>query len=117
MVKITLCVLAEDIRTTNYSEAYDCAMTRALRRANIDAYECAGRIYCTRLSETMLSETIPTPEEMKEKVLRMYAHLDTSEEWLSKKKPLKWTQVVVDKGTLEPADFTQELEVPSEWMN
>jgi len=105
MKTITLNILAEDIRTTDYTNSSNCAITRALRRAGIWAEEGGGSIYHN--DRSLEKRYIDTPEDLHEKVKRMYAHVEKE-----MGKQSYWGKGCEQLGPLEPADFDYELEVP-----
>jgi hypothetical protein len=96
---IKLLILAQDIRESDYCSPDDCAMTRALRRAGLKAWECGGTI-----SRRELMGFIDTPNELRAKVKGMYVSVGQLDSELEHVSPI------------EPADFEFELEVPDNWM-
>lgn len=108
MKTITLQILAEDIKTSVYTDSSSCAITKALKRSRLVAHESGGMIY---IDDSFRG--INTPTELSYKVLAMYAHLD--KHWDKQAKSCKWTEEVLERGTLEPKDFTFDIEVPDNW--
>jgi len=96
MKTITLNILAEDIRTTNYYNSFGCAITLSLRRANLNAKEIGGEI-----QETLSYESIKTPIDLDEKVRAMYKSV--------------CAEIGQDLEAIEPQDFTYSLEIPDDW--
>ena len=93
---IEIQILAEDIRTSNYVNPEDCAMTRALRRAGIKACEVGGSIQPDN-GVNCFGRRITTPDGLKEPVKQMYAFIEPG-----------WGKI----EKVEPEDFTFSLEVP-----
>lgn len=93
--------------TTSFITSDDCAITRALERATINAREAGGRIV-TNSDNTILCVT---PSSLADKVMGMYAHPST-------KYGNTWDLQPGDKFTvggrkvLEPQDFEYELTIP-----
>lgn len=97
-MKITIKILAEDIRTSDYTLPKDCAIYRALSR-EIDTEEI---IVGTRaihyfspsksIDEKVAFEKVAFPIDLNDKVRDMY---------------LK---------ELEPQDFEYELDIPDHWI-
>lgn len=106
MKEVVLTILAKDFAETDYSDAFNCAMTRALQRAGIDAREIGGTLRHNLLPFT----DIPTPLALKEPVREMYAYADKLPD---KRKALKlqWAS-----PGIEPADFSFKLSVPDAWV-
>lgn len=102
MKTIQITILAEDIRTSSYTNPDDCAMTRAIKRAGLDAFEGGGYI-------ELGLDYIKTPKNLAERVKGMYKSLE----------PEKWIGRPTDSliPIIEPADFTFDLEVPDHWIN
>jgi hypothetical protein len=72
MLPETIKILAEDIRATSYSDPYDCAITRAIRRAGINGYD-AVMIVATNVTNKVICGL---NEEDYDLVLAMYAYGD-----------------------------------------
>ncbi len=99
MKTITINILAEDIRTTKFHKGQDCAITRALKHAGIDARHTGFSI-----QHNTEFGSFSNPGDLAERVIGMYKFLNPSEiygfnEWKA-----------------EPADFSFELEVPDNWV-
>lgn len=101
MKTIQITILAEDIRTSSYTNADDCAITRALKRAGLDAFE-GGSYIKSGL------DYIKTPDDLAERVKGMYKSLEP-EKWIGP------TDSLIP--IIEPADFTFDLEIPDYWIN
>ena len=103
MKTITLKILAEDIRSSNYTSPTDCCIARALRREGIDgAHNSTAIRYNGNMFKTL-------PDEINNKVLRMYAHIDSN--WDKLAQPNEWGEECALLGTLEPQDFEFEVEL------
>lgn len=99
MKTITLNILAEDIKTTDFTNARECAISRSLRRSGLEQIECGGSIGLNIID----AEKIRTPEELMTKVKRMYKAANAP------------FFNFVQLEPLEPQDFTYSLEVPDNW--
>lgn len=97
MKTVTLNILAEDIKTTNYSNSSECAITRALNRAGIEAHECGFGI---KTKEG--KELAKTPAPLLAKVMAMYGCKSYYPTQNSQKESLE---------PIEPQDFSFELEL------
>lgn len=94
MKTIELNILAEDIRNTDFYKSKECALTKALKRANIDAVH-TGFTFVTKNDEH-----IESPQPLVDKILEMYRFMGKLQ----------------TKGVCtEPQDFTFSLEVPDNW--
>ena len=102
MKTITLNILAEDIKTTDYTNSDKCAITRALRRAGLGAHEGGGG----EIWHDSYGSYIKTPVQLCNKVRSMYKSLD----------PEKWIGPTDSNlPCIEPQDFTYSLEIPNNW--
>ncbi len=101
-------ILREDIMQTRYTDPFDCAITRALRRAvgNDSIMHCGLDI--EKAFTFRPHEFIPSPEALNERVHSMYAfksqHLNDGDLWDGYEE------------RIEPSDFTFDLEVPEHWV-
>jgi hypothetical protein len=101
-MKVTIKILAEDIKNSNFHIAHDCAITIALRRANINGREIGGSI--RDVSNNYITHT---PHELLRKVLGMY-YFDHE------------LEVDVNDNLrpyiVPPEDFEFELDIPDEYV-
>jgi len=105
MKTVKLHILAEDIKSTDFIDSTNCAITRALGRAGVDARHTG----CT-ISDNETNKVLTTNlNGLEYKVIRMYAHLD--KDWNKVECPNKWTRKCAELGTLEPSDFEFEIEI------
>src|SRR5687768_4607628 len=98
MRTVTLNILAEDIRTTDYFNQQDCAITRAFKRAGVDARD-AGTIIYPLIGEEEIGEI---DWENKSKILNMYR----SPQSINYQNMSGWREYSV-----EPQDFSFEVEL------
>ncbi len=96
MKTITLKVLAEDIKTSRYTNSRDCAIARALKREGIEGSHSSIAIGIngkyTRLSD-----------DVNLKIRQMYFHLDRF---------ANYGDDVTRLGSLEPEDFEFAVTIP-----
>lgn len=96
-------ILAEDIRTSDYTKTSDCAMTRAFKRANLDMRECGGQILKGSESFSSFEFIMNTPSELNNKVIAMYKYVA----------PYKNYENTIDP--MEPQDFEFDLNLPDNY--
>lgn len=112
MKTITLQILAEDIRNSEYTNSRDCAITRGLYRAGLDAHEGGGQIVNNSAEEHYWIDTpIDTPNDLTQKVMGMYAFVDKSKYLSAEEKAVMWCNA----PEIEPQDFEYQLEIPDHW--
>lgn len=99
MKTVTLHILAEDIKTTNYLSQENCAITRALQRAGINAKDCGVRI---KSLDTGLD--IGSNKAASSKVVAMYRHPSCAF-------PLNNWGIKDPDYIREPADFSFDVEL------
>lgn len=68
----TITILAEDIRTSVYGNANDCAITRALQRAGLHGYVDHGLGIQNDKGATIVPHTLPVYQDMRHQVVGMY---------------------------------------------
>lgn len=68
----TITILAEDIKTSNYFDSYDCAVTRALKRAGLDEHRDHGMGIQNGNGTDIIPFTLPEYKQMRSMVLGMY---------------------------------------------
>lgn len=68
----TITILAEDIKTSDYMNTTDCAITRALERAGLHGCKDNGRGIESNQGYNIVPHTLPAYKEMLSKVLGMY---------------------------------------------
>jgi hypothetical protein len=95
MKTIELTILAEDIENTHYVDAENCAITRAFKRAGIDAMDQGLRI------KHKSGEEISINHELNTRVLGMYKYLHKV--------------FAPRREAVKPQDFTFTIEVPDNW--
>lgn len=102
MTTVNLQILAKDILETNYFISNDCAITRALKRADIEACDVDGEISNgkTGRGRTTIDGSNKTYQNLSWKVICMY---------MSKTLPVGHQ---IDEGTvIAPEDFECTLEL------
>src|SRR5688572_3778022 len=104
MKTITLNILAEDIKNSNYTDSRNCAITKALKRAGIKAEDGGYELYH---DNKITPKKIPNPPKLANKVARMYAFKNNN--------PECWGDEVATLGVLKPRSFKYSLEVPDNW--
>ena len=106
MQKVTLNILAQDIQETDYSEAHDCAITRALNRAGFVGYIDRGLDIVDDKNRVVIEQAWRADENtanqnsyslLGKRVIGMYGYLNKV--YLSAKYTAQ-----------EPKDFSVELE-------
>lgn len=102
-MKIKIQILAEDIRTSDYTNNTDCAIARAVKRILPLATKFA--IGGDNITNYTYNEYIIMPKELNDLVCGMYANL-IPESWKNEK----------DLKYIEPQDFEYELDIPDHWI-
>lgn len=104
MSTITLTILEEDIRTTDYTYSKDCAITRAMRRAGFPyGKDCGSYLIIDDYTLIRRSEN-DSYKKLVERVTSMYAYVEMpvqDAEHLMKRWGITETKV--------PEDFTHEI--------
>ncbi len=73
MSQITLNILAEDIKTTNYTNCSDCAITRALQRGGYEGWKDTGLSIKNEKGEEVIHyNENPQYKNLSDKVVAMY---------------------------------------------
>jgi hypothetical protein len=101
---IIIDILAKDIMETSYTNAFDCAITRALRRVIGDDSIMHSGIDIQKDFTFRPTEFIDSPGGLNERVLSMYAFKHPEDEL--------WDNY----ERTEPSDFSFQLEVPAHWV-
>lgn len=110
MKTLKLDIKAEDIHSTDWYDQKNCAITRALNRAGLDAREVGKYVaYLKNILEedrdfvvsAGLAPKVETPTELDYTVRAMYAHTGAA--------------VGVGLVHITPKDFTYEIQIPEEW--
>lgn len=97
-MEITLNILAKDIYETNYHNSKDCAITRALERAGIDARDCGVCIRDNKTNDELINFSNDVYRNLAGKIVLMYDGAGK----LSKTKP---------NNALTPEDFEVTLNI------
>lgn len=97
MKTITLNILAEDFKTSCFTNSDDCVLTRAAKRLNITGFASGSRGFYKN------NGYVKYPEELMDKVRSMYHSKPNY--------PYPSDSVI----SQEPQDFTYSLEVPDNW--